>query len=360
MDSNTFYFGPLILSGSTFQSADTSSAAQYVGELTGSVQGTASYAVVSDVAAVAYQAHTASYALYAISASYEINQETSSSYADFAETASYIALAEQAKGAFTASYTPNAITSVSYNSNALTVTKGNGDAALVMLEDLTALSSSYATTASFATMANTATSASSAESAQVAATSTSASYALTASYALSSAGGGGGATYPEFFTYNFGPRNTTDVWTSIPVTTGPLTTIDNTRDFKIEWQGANYFASDFFGYHFQQTGIMPDSSPNSTAGSKKTLGGMPILVWQDALFNGPGKVAVPYGISHHSYASWDVVGNAYAASYNYEMQLTYDGTNFVWKIRTRNETAGNSSALNGVDWLVRGTITYLS
>ena len=104
MDSNTFYFGPLILSGSTFQSADTSSAAQYVGELTGSVQGTASYAVVADVAAVAYQANTASYALYAISASYEINKELSSSYAD---TASFVATASRA---ITASYAVSALT----------------------------------------------------------------------------------------------------------------------------------------------------------------------------------------------------------------------------------------------------------
>jgi len=42
---NTFYFGPLIITGSTLQSADTSSATQYSGDFTGSLQGTSSFAV---------------------------------------------------------------------------------------------------------------------------------------------------------------------------------------------------------------------------------------------------------------------------------------------------------------------------
>ena len=42
---NTFYFGPLIITGSTLQSADTGSATQYSGDFTGSLQGTSSFAI---------------------------------------------------------------------------------------------------------------------------------------------------------------------------------------------------------------------------------------------------------------------------------------------------------------------------
>lgn len=59
---------------------------------TGSLQGTASFAL---------NAITASYAAYAVSASYEINYETSSSYAENATSASYATMA------LSASYAPS-------------------------------------------------------------------------------------------------------------------------------------------------------------------------------------------------------------------------------------------------------------
>jgi hypothetical protein len=58
--------------------ADTSSVTTYAGDFTGSLDGTSTFS------------QTSSYSEYAVSASYEINYETSSSYADFAQTSSYM------------------------------------------------------------------------------------------------------------------------------------------------------------------------------------------------------------------------------------------------------------------------------
>ena len=47
LNPNIFYFGPLVISGSTFVSADTSSVTTYQGDFTGTLQGTASFSQTS-------------------------------------------------------------------------------------------------------------------------------------------------------------------------------------------------------------------------------------------------------------------------------------------------------------------------
>jgi hypothetical protein len=274
MDSNTFYFGPLILSGSTFQSADTSSAAQYVGELTGSVQGTASYAVVADVAAVAYQANTASYALYAISASYEINKELSSSYAD---TASFAATASRA---ITASYATTSNSSISSQY------------------------SSTAETADFATTSTTAQTASFVATASRAITSSYAVSALTASYALSSAGGGGGGTSPTYFVYS-GSHQFSTSWQSINIPTA-VVTVDSTKEFRLDFWGFQYFADDFYGETYDNQGAVY---------------GQPVTIWSKG-WDGT-KMIYNLGTSNKN------------SGYLYQVRLNYSGTGnqlqFQWK-----------------------------
>jgi hypothetical protein len=43
LDPNIFYFGPLVISGSSMLPADTASATTYAGDFTGSLSGTASF-----------------------------------------------------------------------------------------------------------------------------------------------------------------------------------------------------------------------------------------------------------------------------------------------------------------------------
>ncbi len=79
-------------------------------------------------------AETSSYSLYAISASYEINYETSSSYAEtasislsssYAETASYVRNAISSSYSLTSSYVDNAISSSYVSGSEIYVTSGS-------------------------------------------------------------------------------------------------------------------------------------------------------------------------------------------------------------------------------------------
>jgi hypothetical protein len=174
----------------------------YAGSLTGSLFGTASYAISAS------QAISASYANVATSASYAF-AATSASYAFAATSASYALSASHAPSALTASYAisasqaitasyANDATSASYAFNATSASYAvSASHAPSALTASYAISASQAITASYANVATSASYANVATSASYAFAATSASYAnaaTSASYAAVSTSGSYAAT----------------------------------------------------------------------------------------------------------------------------------------------------------------------
>jgi hypothetical protein len=163
--------GSLIVSGTL----DVYGAAT-INNLTGSLYGTASWAISSSYNQSSSYANSASYSATAISASYA-GASTSASYSTSASFAVYTQTSSHAEYTITSSYA-SASTSASYaNSASYSATAISASYANSASYSATAISSSYALAATSASYAWEATSASHAS------TSTSASYANSASYA---------------------------------------------------------------------------------------------------------------------------------------------------------------------------------
>jgi len=147
---------------------------------------TASFVKSSSYAITSSYTDTASYAFYAVSASYEINYETSSSYADTASIAISSSYAVTASYAETSSY---AITASYVESSSYALTSSHAITASYVESSSYSFSSSYALTSSYSISSSLAETASFVESSSYALTSsyaTTASYVESSSYALSS------------------------------------------------------------------------------------------------------------------------------------------------------------------------------
>ena len=212
---------------------------------------------------------TASIALVALTSSY-INVATNAVSSSFASTASVSVSSSYSSYAITASYVLNSVSS-SYSLNSVSSSYSN-----VANTATSATSANTATSSSFATTAGTATSATSANSA------TSASYALTASFALNSSGGGGGSgtvsgsvNYISKFTSGSAIGNSVIYETGSNIGIG---TINPNAKLNINSSGSLVSGSVVFSVEGTQGSLFSvDDSLSGSLMSVNDISGLPIL-----------------------------------------------------------------------------------
>ena len=212
---------------------------------------------------------TASIALVALTSSY-INVATNAVSSSFASTASVSVSSSYSSYAITASYVLNSVSS-SYSLNSVSNSYSN-----VANTATSATSANTATSSSFATTAGTATSATSAN------TATSASYALTASFALNASGGGGGSgtvsgsvNYISKFTSGSAIGNSVIYETGSNIGIG---TINPNAKLNINSSGSLVSGSVVFSVEGTQGSLFSvDDSLSGSLMSVNDISGLPIL-----------------------------------------------------------------------------------
>ena len=215
---------------------------------------------------------TASIALVALTSSY-INVATNAVSSSFASTASVSVSSSYSSYAITASYVLNSVSS-SYSLNSVSSSYSN--VANTATSATSATSANTATSSSFATTAGTATSATSANSA------TSASYALTASFALNASGGGGGSgtvsgsvNYISKFTSGSAIGNSVIYETGSNIGIG---TINPNAKLNINSSGSLVSGSVVFSVEGTQGSLFSvDDSLSGSLMSVNDISGLPIL-----------------------------------------------------------------------------------
>ena len=214
---------------------------------------------------------TASIALVALTSSY-INVATNAISSSFADTASVSVSSSYSSYAITSSYNLNSVSS-SYSLNSVSSSYSN-----VANTATSATSANTATSASFATTAGTATSATSATSANSA---TSASYALTASFALNSSGGGGSGTVSGSTNYISKFTSGSAIGNSVIYETGSnigIGTINPNAKLNINSSGSLVSGSVVFSVEGTQGSLFSvDDSLSGSLMSVNDISGLPIL-----------------------------------------------------------------------------------
>ena len=262
VSSSVSYFTSSNFDGSTKFGDTDSDTHQFTGSLrspniTGSLLGTASIALI---------------ALVALTSSY-INVATNAVSSSFASTASVSVSSSYSSYAITSSYVLNSVSS-SYSLNSVSSSYSN--VANTSTSATSATSANTATSSSFATTAGTATSATSANSA------TSASYALTASFALNSSGGGGGSgtvsgsvNYISKFTSGSAIGNSVIYETGSNIGIG---TINPNAKLNINSSGSLVSGSVVFSVEGTQGSLFSvDDSLSGSLMSVNDISGLPIL-----------------------------------------------------------------------------------
>ena len=285
VSSSVSYFTSSNFDGSTKFGDTDSDTHQFTGSLrspniTGSLLGTASIALValtssyinvatnaisSSFADTASVSVSSSYSSYAITSSYNLNS-VSSSYSLNSVSSSY------SLNSVSSSYSLNSVSS-SYSLNSVSSSYSN-----VANTATSATSANTATSASFATTAGTATSATSATSANSA---TSASYALTASFALNSSGGGGSGTVSGSTNYISKFTSGSAIGNSVIYETGSnigIGTINPNAKLNINSSGSLVSGSVVFSVEGTQGSLFSvDDSLNGSLMSVNDISGLPIL-----------------------------------------------------------------------------------
>ena len=268
VSSSVSYFTSSNFDGSTKFGDTDSDTHQFTGSLrspniTGSLLGTASIALVALTSSYINVATNAVSSSFASTASVSV----SSSYSSYAITSSYVLNSVSSSFTSTSSYSLNSVSS-SYSNVANTATS--------------ATSANTATSSSFATTAGTATSATSANSANTANSATSASYALTASFALNSSGGGGGSgtvsgsvNYISKFTSGSAIGNSVIYETGSNIGIG---TINPNAKLNINSSGSLVSGSVVFSVEGTQGSLFSvDDSLSGSLMSVNDISGLPIL-----------------------------------------------------------------------------------